>query len=632
MSGRSRTAARWCAVAAAMATLVLLGTTAQPGGATAQAATSESDTGTYTNPLRPRIPGAGVVGSCADPTVFRGHAAGDRHWYMFCTSDPLSDTDKTGGDFRFHHIPMMRSLDLVHWTYVGDAFAALPVLADPSAHLWAPEVTYSTTFHTYYLFYVVTDLADAASPEPGCHGDNAIGVATSSSPIGPWTAQPEPVVGPRRNGGTCDYLWTFDPDVLRDVNATGSYLYYGSYFGGIRARPLTLTATGASTALPETQVTIANRYEGADVVSRGGYYYLFASAANCCNGPLTGYSVFAGRSTSPLGPYVDRAGNSLLAGRVGGTPVISMNGNRWVGPGHNTVFRDFSGQWWTVYHAVNRFDPYFAGAAGFTKRPPLLDPVDWVDGWPTVRGGGWASDAAMPAPAAQPGQTAAYTPSFVGQDQPGTKIASASTEFDGTALGPHWSWVRPPPATQYGVAGGSFRFDTQAGDLFVDSNSAPVLVENAPPGDYLVQTRVRLNLPAEGCCFNYVQAGLVVYADDDNFVKLAHVSIWETRQTEFAKEWRPVRAGFPRYGNTVVGSPAEWTYLRIVKHRIVEQGGATAEEYTAYTSQDGRRWVRGGTWTHSLGSVARIGLVSMGGTGFVADFDYVRVNRLVDAR
>ena len=93
----------------------------------------------------------------------------------------------------------------------------------------------------------------------------------------------------------------------------------------------------------------------------------------------------------------------------------------------------------------------------------------------------------------------------------------------------------------------------QAADLFEGSNNASVLIEDAPNGNYVVETRVKLNLPAEGCCFNYVQAGLVIYGDDDNFIKLAHVSIWNTRQTEFAKELFPVPSGYPRYGNTVVG-------------------------------------------------------------------------------
>jgi arabinan endo-1,5-alpha-L-arabinosidase len=38
--------------------------------------------------------------------------------------------------------------------------------------------------------------------------------------------------------------------------------------------------------------------------------------------------------------------------------------------------------------------------------------------------------------------------------------------------------------------------------------------------------------------------------------------------------------------------------------------------------------VRGGTWVHDLGDDFRIGLVSMGGDGFTAQFAYVRVHRL----
>jgi arabinan endo-1,5-alpha-L-arabinosidase len=183
--------------------------------------------------------------------------------------------------------------------------------------------------------------------------------------------------------------------------------------------------------------------------------------------------------------------------------------------------------------------------------------------------------------------------------------------------------VREPAAGTFGLDGATFRFDTQAADLFEGSNNASVLLEDAPDGNYAVETRVKLNVPAEGCCFNYVQAGLVIYGDDDNFVKLAHVSIWNTRQTEFAKELFPVPANYPRYGNTIVGPPNEWTWLRIVKRTHAGQ-----QEYRAYTSRDGQLWERGGVWAHQLGSDARIGLVSMGGGGFVANFDYLRVYRV----
>jgi len=567
--------------------------------------------GKYTNPLPVQIPAGGTVESCADPSIIYGH---DGYWYMYCTTDPLNGNDKTGNNFNFRLIPMLRSSNLVSWTYMGDAFSARPGWVADDAGLWAPEIRYFNS--QYYLYYTAswTDL-------PG--GGSAIGVATSPSPLGPWTDSGTPAVEP--HGADCcgpdSRRWVFDPDVVEDDDGQ-LYIFYGSYFGGISAREL--SADGLLSD-PGTQVNIAisNRYEGTEIVKHDGYWYLFASATNCCNGPLTGYSVFAGRSENLLGPYVDRDGASLLAGRVGGTPALSMNGNRWVGLGHNSVFQDFSGQWWTVYHAADRNDPYFTGAVGFTKRPVLLDALDWVAGWPTVRGGFWASDKSQHAPAAQPGTETNYQPKFQPIDQPGPLIASLSDEFS-NALGTQWSWVREPVGA-YSVSAETLDFNTQAADLFENSNNASVLTEPAPRGNYMVEAKVKLDLPAEGCCFNYVQTGLVIYGDDDNFIKLVHVSIWETRQTEFAKELAPVPGGYPRYGNTVVSSPGEWTYLRIVKRTH-----AGEEHYTAYTSLDGIDWTRGGTWTHQLGSNAQIGLVSMGGSGFTANFEYIRVYSLDD--
>ncbi len=573
-----------------------------------------------------------MVESCADPTVLRGQQPGDHFWYMYCTTDPLNDQDTAGsGDVEFHPIPMMRSRDLVNWKYLGDALPDPPSWAAEGAGLWAPDVVYSKAHNRYYLTYVVTDVDASVSGEENCGEDSAIGVATSRRPTGPWRTSDTPVVEPRRNGPGCNFFWTYDPDVLGDSIGTSSILYYGSYYGGLFGTKVAVTPQGMRSVGEGKQITIANRYEGPNVVRRGGYYYLFASATNCCNGPLTGYSVFAGRSTSPLGPFVDREGNSLMAGRVGGTPVISMNGNRWVGTGHNSVFRDFDGQWWTVYHAVDRFDPYFESEPGFTKRPALLDPIDWINGWPTVRAERWASDQRMPAPAAQPREESRYEPRPLADDRPGERLSRYSDGFNGSSLGEQWSWVRKPAPATYGVEGGDFRFDTQAADLYVDSNDASVLTEAAPNGNYVVETKVKLNVPAEGCCFNFVQAGLVAYDGDDRFIKLTNTSIFETRQTEFAKEVASAPAGSPRYGNTVVGPPAEWTWLRIVK-RDADIRGGDSETYTAYTSQDGERWVRGGTWTHDLGDDSKIGLVSMGGDGFTARFDYVRVSSVAPRR
>ncbi len=564
--------------------------------------------GKFVNPLTLSIRNGQLAESCADPVILKGQTTGDRYWYLYCTTDPLNADDRAeNGDLNFNLIPTFRSLDLVNWEYQGNAFAERPEWVEGSAGIWAPEVVYFN--NQYYLYYM--------APETKA-GGSAIGVATSDSPTGPWTDSGGPVVAPRKDPNSDGFFWTYDAEV---IEAQGKhYLYYGSYYGGVFVREL---SENGLTSRPETetQITIANRYEGAQIIERDGYYYLLASATNCCNGPLTGYSVFAGRSRSPLGPFIDKEGVSLLAGRVGGTPVISMNGNRWMGTGHNDTLTDFSGQDWLVYHAIDRFDPYFEGEVGFTKRPVLMDPLEWVDGWPSVRAGRWASDKKQPAPAAQPGQKSKVKVRPLRDERVGKRLLRDS--FNGDALNNAWTWVREPAAEGYKVANGAFIFETQAADLFRDSNNASVLTRALPRGDLVIQTRVKLDVPPEGCCQNFVQAGLVVYDDDDNFIKLAHASIFETRQTEFAKELSPVPDGFPSYGNTVVGPPGEWTDLRIV--RRVERSG---EVYTPYTRRDGGEWIRGGTYTHTLGQDTRLGLVSMGGEGFTATFDDVRVSRL----
>jgi hypothetical protein len=65
-------------------------------------------------------------------------------------------------------------------------------------------------------------------------------------------------------------------------------------------------------------------------------------------------------------------------------------------------------------------------------------------------------------------------------------------------------------------------------------------------------------------------------------------------------------------------APGDETWLRIARR---------GDRYTAYTSRDGRRWVRGGTWVNALGRT-RIVLSAFGGAGHTARFDYARAYRL----
>ncbi|WP_250003226.1 family 43 glycosylhydrolase [Actinoplanes sp. M2I2] len=552
--------------AALAAAITLLGLTASA----AQAAP-----GGPSNPVS-----ASFADTFADPVIVRGD---DGFYYGYGTSDPLREGEKVA-----HRIPMARSTDLKNWTYVGDAFGDLPPFAAANASLWAPDVR--KIGNRWVLYATVTETTTAP-------GASAIGVATAPKPTGPWTWAAEPAVPPRAAPGG-GWFWTFDPAQLSTPDGK-KYLYYGSYFGGIWVSEL--TADGLRITGTATRVAVDNKFEGAYVVRRAGYYYLFASSANCCAGPTTGYSVSVGRSRSPLGPFTDRDGLPLDASRAGGTPVIAPNGNRWVGTGHNGLITDKRGQDWFVYHAIDRNDPYLDEPFGINERPMLIDRLDWAGGWPTVNRGAWASDGRDARPARTPA--------------PGRLLFA--DEFRDEKAG--WSWVREDPAAT--VSGGALNWPVQGADLTSTSNSAGVLLRTPPAGSWIAETKLTLPL-GEDVVRNYQQAGLIAYAGDDLFARLSAVAIWNTRQVEFGKEMPYADA--LSYGGTIAGTPGlTTTWLRLA-HRVDPVNGE--HEYRAGVSRDGKRWTWGGVWTLPADSTPRVGLVAHGGAepAVTASFDYLR--------
>lgn len=739
---------------------------------------------TLTNPVTREI-----ADTWADPAVIRGK---DGWWYAYATSDPLRE-----GDTEIEPMHVARSQDLLDWEYVGNVFDGTnePDWADDDSFFWAPDVRYVDG--RYVLYYTATNTLVSDQDF-----DVATGVATAPTPAGPWTDSGAPVIEPVPSGNG-DYVGTIDPTGFTGRDGT-RYLYYGGYYGGIFVTEL--SDDGLRRVGEPTRVTIDNRYEGSYVVERDGWYYLMASSANCCAGPATGYSVFAGRSQSPRGPFVDRDGISLLDSRVGGTTVLSPNGNTWIGTGHHSVLTDASGQTWMAYHALDRRDPYLNGTDGINERPMLLDRLDWVDGWPTVRAGAWASEGPVEAPVAAGPVDAGFDDGLPARDWrrvgggwgtrtdpdagtyvhravagsspglllarervPGDRRLQADVRSPGDLIGPggadgtaglvvrytgprdhvvaavdaashrlvvetttrgrtevvgeplpasfdpsRWhtlsaqlrgdhlvvdvtdagmsdpyavieadlapqprdrgevgvlahrgpvdvdnvsaatlftpvtqtvptpqvgdldpafsdefeggldagtTWVREDPDAQ--VVDGELVWPTQAADLVGGANDAAVLLRDAPQGDYVVETRLTIDLGTDSVR-NFQQGGLVAYVDDDEFLRLSHAAIWNTRQTEFAKEMR--YEGGTRFGGMLVGTPAETTWLRLA-HTVDPENGE--HELRAATSRDGGTWTWGGTWTLPAGTEPRIGLVAQGGDSpqATARFDYLRVYR-----
>ncbi|XVU26001.1 family 43 glycosylhydrolase [Actinoplanes sp. CA-054009] len=686
----------------------------------------------YTNPVS-----AGTVDTFPDPAVIK---AKDGRWYAYGTTNPIFNSRGETGE---HILPTLTSTDLVHWSYAGDVFAltAKPAWWPAGTRPWAPDIRFFD--NTYHLTYSLSV--------------GGIGLATSENPAGPWTDRG--LIVPASNGcpsGAIDQAMFTDTD--------GSYyLYWGSYDTICAAK---MNADATALAGPVTRVGHGRRMEGGFVVHRDGFYYLFYSDGGCCDGAFSGYTVKVGRSTSPLGPFTTPTGVGLTELTSKDGIVLAGSGNGWVGPGHNAIATDLAGQDWLVYHAIPQGDPDFppvTGANGatlnLTKRPLMIDRLDWIDGWPVVRAGAGASSdpqkapvtkwtvssadrftggfsqsgtrlvASSPATSHSPrsisgnvriegdvrgdaagiayGDVTAWLdsvsrrlvvegaasgsaslpanfnyqswhtivltrrgdsltvtvsadrlhedvatvpltlpPGFgggrigavsrggaaevdnlgaaplaapvtrrVADPEVGRLLPAYSDEFEGSAPNGGWSWIRPDAAAT--VSGGELVRPTQAGDIALGSNSAGVLVRDAPSGSFVVETRLQF----DGVRGNQ-QAGLVLYDDDNRFVKLAHsvlplAGIANTflQQTEFTKEDTRTSTGAVTSGPSFGGPAPATMWLRL----LYRDGVARMA-----TSRDGVTWDWGGAWTLSRPAGLKIGVIAMGGTGATARFDYVR--------
>lgn len=362
------------------------GAAATPTGAaatpTSAASTADRSTARPAEPVEVTNPISDVFSDTyADPAVIRGQ---DGYWYLYATSDPLTEAPS-----KFGLMHIARTQDFTEWEYLGEVFHEdnQPEWATDTSMFWAPDIRY--VGDEYVMYYTVTDTV----ADPG-EWNYAIGAATSPTPHGPWTPTDEAVVEARPDGDG-GYYNTIDPALITDEDGT-RYLYFGGYHGGIWVTEM--DETGLRAVGEPVQVTVADRYEGAYVVKRDGYYYLTASSANCCAGPVTGYSVYAGRSTSPTGPFVDHEGISMNDPRVGGTQVIAQNGNSIIGVGHHAFFTDTTGQDWILYHGIERDDAWLDAPGGVNERPTFIDRLDWIDDWPVAAAGAGPTEGSLTGP------------------------------------------------------------------------------------------------------------------------------------------------------------------------------------------------------------------------------------------
>jgi len=323
--------------------LLSLGACSDTGSQTVQGHLISGDTLTYQNPVFEPV--------LADPTVIR---VGD-NFYAYGTEDNWGEE---GG---YHLISVLKSPDLVNWEYQKDAMTDKPSWK-PKGGIWAPDVT--PVGDKYWMYYSFSTWGD---PNPG------IGFAVSDAPEGPFVDQ-----GPVFFSEDIGVKNSIDPFFLQEKGK--NYMFWGSFHGLFLTE---LSPDGKKAVGEKTQVA-GNHLEAIYIHQKDGYYYLFASAGTCCEGAKSTYRVLVGRSRNLAGPYVDSQGNDLMDG-ISGELVLARNpGDDGVaGPGHNAeIITDDQGQDWLLYHGMDLNHAKFKN--GTNRRALYLDPISWVDGWPSI--------------------------------------------------------------------------------------------------------------------------------------------------------------------------------------------------------------------------------------------------------
>ena len=297
---------------------------------------------TYTNPVI-------TFSSAADPTVIRTEDG----FYLYATQ-----TDK-------YWVPIYFSKDLVNWEFKRTAFrnATKPQIPGGGA-FWAPEIRHINGKYVLYFSWAKWGDGDASYTA----------VATSDSPLGDFVNSKE-LLTKEDFGSNCIDQFYYEEDNKK-------YMFVGS-FNGFYVTELTddgLSVKRNENGTPTLKKQVCGKaFEGTNIYKKNGYYYLFASINNCCDGERSRYKVVVGRSQDLLGPYLDKSGKDMINNAW--ELVLEGDGQKFFGPGHNSIIvQDDAGTDWMIYHSYVKENGEVGGRLG------MLDRVLWTeDGWPYIK-------------------------------------------------------------------------------------------------------------------------------------------------------------------------------------------------------------------------------------------------------
>jgi alpha-L-fucosidase 2 len=196
--------------------------------------------------------------------------------------------------------------------------------------------------------------------------------------------------------------------------------------------------------------------------------------------------------------------------------------------------------------------------------------------------------------------------------------SGVNDDFNTDTLGSQWSWVREDP-TNWNLTSnpGSMMISPRVGDVYGQTNTANnILLQNAS-GDFTIETKATYSIKPH---VSYQQGGLVVYQDDNNYVKVG----WEATGSTSSSIQLLKESG----GSTTSVSIANPSISNnIIWYRIVKNG----DNYTAYYSTDGTNFTSVGSVSNTLGNT-KVGLYAINGSGTSTDlnilFDYFHIQNL----
>jgi hypothetical protein len=157
------------------------------------------------------------------------------------------------------------------------------------------------------------------------------------------------------------------------------WMTFGSFWNGIYITELDpatgkrITPSSSLLNIARNSVNPPNAIEAPYMTKDGDYYYLFVSWDTCCQGSNSTYKTKVGRSTSPTGPFRDRAGTNMTAG--GGELLLATEGTM-IGPGHFSDYAEDGINYFT-YH-------YYDGADQGRSKLAMGEFSYTFDGWPIL--------------------------------------------------------------------------------------------------------------------------------------------------------------------------------------------------------------------------------------------------------